>query len=330
MSFDQQHPIDSPFGARPTALDVVAGVDLSGKTAIITGASSGIGIETARALASAGAEVILPVRDPSKGEATAADLRASIKGCRVRVAAMDLSDLDSVRRFAESFLSENKPLHILINNAGIMAGPLQRTPTGWELQFATNHLGHFLLTVLLIPALKAGSPSRIVSLSSIGHRISPVDFDDIHFQKRAYDKWKAYGQAKTANALFAVELDRRLRPAGVAAFAVHPGGIMTGLQKDLSREEMAAFGWIDDKGNPHPQFKSLEQGAATSVWAATSPALRGKGGLYLEDCNIAEIADESTPAMRGIRKHAIDPAAAERLWAVSEEMLAPWLGSVTN
>jgi NAD(P)-dependent dehydrogenase (short-subunit alcohol dehydrogenase family) len=257
----------------------------------------------------------------------AADIRGSKVTGSVHVAEMDLSDFASVRRFAEGFRAEGKPLHLLINNAGIMACPLQRTPAGFESQFATNHLGHFLLTTLLMPALKAGAPSRVVSLTSTGHKLSPVEFDDISFEKRPYDKWKAYGQAKSANALFAVELDRRHRPSGVSAFSVHPGGIMTGLQKELPREEMSALGWLNEDGTPREGFKSTAQGAATSIWAATSRALDGKGGLYLEDCNVAVLADASTPRHIGVMPHALDPAAAQRLWTVSEQMLAPWLGA---
>lgn len=324
MSLDHQHPIDSPFGARSTALEVVAGVDLKGKTAVVTGGSSGIGVETARALASAGAAVVLPVRDREKGEATAADIRASGVAGSIRVAPMDLSDYESVRRFALGFLAEGVPLHLLINNAGIMAGPFKRMPEGHELQFGTNHLGHFLLTALLLPALKAGAPSRVVSLSSSGHKLSAVDFEDIDFQKRPYDKWKAYGQAKTANALHAVEIERRFKDAGVSAFAVHPGGIFTNLQKDLAREEMEAMGWYTEEARR--LFKSVQQGASTTVWAATSRALDGKGGVYLEDCNIAAVVDPSA-RLAGVAAHAIDPAAAERLWTVSEQWLAPWLGA---
>jgi NAD(P)-dependent dehydrogenase (short-subunit alcohol dehydrogenase family) len=312
--------IPANFGARSTAMDVVAGMDLHGKTAIVTGASSGLGIETARALAAAGAEVFLPVRNREKGEAVAQEIRATTGNDRLRVLALDLAEFESVRFCAAEFLATGKPLHLLINNAAIMACPLTRTEQGYEAQFATNHLGHFLFTCRLISALKAGAPSRVVCLSSIGHRLSPVVFEDIHFTAREYDKWKAYGQAKTANALFAVELNRRLQGSGVTANAVHPGGIMTGLQKHLTREEMIASGWMDEAGNLHPIFKNVEQGAATSVWAATAAELEGKGGLYLEDCN------EGVPAVSGIRTsgyqaHALDPDAAARLWQMSEEMV---------
>ena len=311
--------ITSKFNNRSTALEVVAGINLQGKTAIVTGASSGLGVETARALAAAGAELILPVRNLEKGEGVVADIRASTGNQAVSVAELDLADFASIRKFAAEFLSSGKPLNILINNAAIMACPLTRTANGYEAQFATNHLGHFLLTNLLIPALEKGSPSRIVSLSSLGHRLSPIVFEDIHFQEREYDKWKAYGQAKTANSLFAVELNRRLSPSGIAANAVHPGGIMTGLQQHLTMEEMTASGWFDKDGNPHPVFKNIEQGAATSVWAATAPELAGKGGKYLEDCNEAE-AFNPEKRVSGVMPHALDAEAAARLWAVSAEM----------
>ena len=309
--------IKSKFGFTSTAMDVIAGLDLHGKNALVTGASSGLGVETARALAAAGANVTLPVRNLAKGEQVAAELRATTNNDAVRVALLDLADFASVRQFTDTFA---QPLHILINNAAIMACPLTRSPQGYEAQFATNHLGHFLLTGRLIPQLKATASSRVVALSSVGHRLSPIHFDDIHFERRAYDKWLAYGQAKTANALFALELNRRLSSFGVTANAVHPGGIMTGLQQHLTQEEMTAMGWFDQDGKPHPVFKSIASGAATSVWAATAPELEGRGGLYLEDCNEAEPA---TPEKRtgGYQPYIRDEAAAARLWQMSEEMV---------
>ena len=257
--------VTSKFGHRSTAMEVSAGINLRGKTAIVTGASSGLGVETARALASAGAEVILPVRNLEKGAAVAADIRATTGNEAVSVVELDLADFASIRRCTDEFLAMGKPLYILINNAAIMACPLTRTEQGYEAQFATNHLGHFLFTCRLISALKSGAPSRVVSLSSLGHRLSPVVFDDIHFAQREYNNWAAYGQAKTANALFAVELNRRLQASGVTANAVHPGGIMTGLQQHLTREEMIASGWMDEAGNLHPVFKTIEQGDRKSV-----------------------------------------------------------------
>ncbi len=312
--------ITSKFNNRSTAMEVIEGINLTGKTAIVTGASSGLGVETARALAAAGAEVILPVRNLPKGEAVVADIRTSTANQAGYVAELDLADFASIRKFAAEFLSSGKSLHILINNAAIMACPLTRTAQGYEAQIATNHLGHFLLTNLLIPALEKSAPARIVSLSSLGHRLSPIVFEDIHFQEREYDKWKAYGQTKTANSLFAVELNRRFSPLGITANAVHPGGIMTGLQQHLTMEEMTASGWFDKDGNPHPVFKNIEQGAATSIWAATAPELEGKGGKYLEDCNEAE-AYLPEKKMSGVMPHALDADAAAQLWAVSEAMV---------
>lgn len=310
--------IVSKFGMRSTAAEVLDGIDLHGKTAIVTGATSGLGVETARALAAAGAEVFIPARNPEKAAEVVAELREKT-GSDVRTMALNLSDFDSIRRFSDEFLAIGKPVHILINNAAIMACPLARTPQGYESQFATNHLGHFLFTGRLASALIAGK-ARVVSLSSIGHRLSPIHFDDIHFENRAYDKWLAYGQAKTANSLFAVELNRRLAPHGGTANAVHPGGIMTGLQQHLSNEEMTAMGWFDAEGKPNPLFKTIEQGAATSIWAAVGPELEGHGGLYLEDCNQAKPAVPEI-SYAGIRPHAIDPDAAAQLWTASETMV---------
>jgi NAD(P)-dependent dehydrogenase (short-subunit alcohol dehydrogenase family) len=312
--------VTSNFGWASTAMDVVEGVDLRGRNAIVTGAASGIGVETARALAAAGAAVTLAVRNVAKGEGVAADIRKTTPGTTVTVEALDLGELASVRAFAARLLASKAPLHILVNNAGVMACPLARTAEGHESQFATNHLGHFLLGAGLAPALKAGAPSRVVSLSSTGHRLSPIHFDDVDFDSRPYDKWLAYGQSKTANALFALELERRGAASGVSANAVHPGGIMTGLQQHLTTEEMNALGWLDEDGKPRFGFKTPAQGAATSVWAAVAPELAGHGGRYLEDCNEAEPAQKGIP-FAGVHPHARDPEAAARLWDVSERMV---------
>lgn len=311
--------ITSSFGYRSTALDVVKGHDLRGRLAVVTGATSGLGIETARALATAGADVTLAVRDVARAEPIVRELRASTGNEKVSASALDLASLASVRRFAEGFLSRGLPLHVLVNNAGIMACPLGRTEDGFEAQFGTNHLGHFLLAVLLRPALEAGAPSRVVSLSSLGHRRSDIHFDDVNYLHRPYDKWEAYGQSKTANALFAVGLSRRFGSRGVLANAVMPGGIMTGLQKSLSREEMSAMGWIDAEGKPNPMFKTPAEGAATSVWAAVAKELEGVGGLYLEDCQQAEPWTAERP-YQGYMPYALDPERADRLWALSEEL----------
>ncbi len=315
MSTPQQ-PIDSPFGFSSTALDVVAGQDLSGRRAIVTGASAGLGVETARALVAAGAEVILPVRSPDKARANTGDFAD-----KVRFADLDLGNFDSVRHFAQTIIDDGRPVDMLINNAGIMATPLRRTPQGYEGQFATNHLGHFLLSTLLLPAMRKAPAARLVSLSSVGHRISPVVFEDVHFQTRDYDKWQAYGQSKTANALFAVEFDRRESANGIRAFSVHPGGIMTDLQRDLANEEMQAMGWINESGEVRNGFKTPPQGAATAIWCATSPLLADKGGVYCEDCNIAALTTPDERGFTGVRPHAVDADAAARLWTVSLEML---------
>jgi NAD(P)-dependent dehydrogenase (short-subunit alcohol dehydrogenase family) len=306
-----QHKIDSGFGARSTASDVLRGIDLSGRLALVTGGYSGLGLATTRALAGAGARVVVPARRRS----VAAQAVAGVEG--VEVDELDLADLDSVRAFAERFLASGRSIDIVINNAGVMACPETRVGPGWEAQFATNHLGHFALVNRLWPAIAPGG-ARIVSVSSAAHHRSGVRWDDVHFE-RGYDKWLAYGQAKTANALFAVHLDALGRDAGVRAFSLHPGGILTPLQRHLPRAEMVERGWIDDDGNLlDPNFKTPEQGAATQVWAATSPRLAGLGGVYCEDCDIAERAEGET--WTGVRDHATDPEQAARLWTLSAQL----------
>lgn len=313
MTATPQAPIQSGFGYRSTAKDVVAGLDLSGKNVIVTGGYSGIGTEAVKALAGAGAHVTVPARRVDKAKEELAGV------ANVDVAELDLADLASVKRFADAWIARKQPLHILINNAAIMASPEARVGPGWEAQFATNHLGHFALICRLAPALEAARGARVVCLSSTGHKISPVVFDDIHFRNRPYQKWQAYGQAKTANALTAVELDRRGQRHGVRAFAVHPGGIMTPLQRHLPREEMIASGWMDENGKVHERFKTTEEGASTEVWAATAPKLNGMGGVYCENCDIAEPTQPETARTAGVDAHAIDPEAARKLWAVSVE-----------
>lgn len=317
----EQKPINSPFHARSTAAEVVKGVDLSGHFAIVTGGHSGIGIETVKALAGAGAEVLVPARDPSKAKDALKPL-----GGRITVAAMDLSDLKSVRKFAGDVVAAGKPVHLLVNNAGIMACPEMRAGPGWELQVSTNHIGHFTLTTALAPMLKRANGARVICLSSTAHKISPIRWHDVHFVKEPYEKWVAYGQSKTANALFAVELDSRLKGEGVRAFSLHPGVIMTPLQRHLPFEEMVAAGWIDEKGEPSEMAKGLyktpEQGASTTVWAATSRLLDGEGGLYCEDCNIAALGGADAPRFAMVQPHAVDKGEASRLWAETEKMLA--------
>ncbi len=313
--------ITSPFGAKSTAREVVAGHDLSGKVAIVTGAATGIGVETARALALAGAEVIIAARKPELGEEIANQINEEVGLKRVSFGMLDLSSLEAVRHFAHRW--GDRRLNLLINNAGVMACPLSRTVDGLEMQIGTNHFGHFLLSALLAPnlvdgAAHSGHRSRLVSLSSIGHRRSPVNFEDPNYLTRPYDKWEAYGQAKTANSLFAVGFDKRFREKGVNANAVMPGGIMTPLQRHLPIEEQRALGWLDENDRPREGFKTTEQGAATSVWAAVGDELEGVGGLYLEDCNQAVPWSKEAPWV-GVMPHALDPDAAERLWTLSVE-----------
>jgi NAD(P)-dependent dehydrogenase (short-subunit alcohol dehydrogenase family) len=314
--FTPQQPIGSGFGPRTTAAEALAGIDLAGKLAVVTGGYSGLGLETTRALTGTGATVVVPARRPEHAREALAGA-----GITAEVASLDLGDLASVRAFAADFLSSDRAIDILINNAAIMANPETRIGPGWESQFATNHLGHFTLANLLWPALAAAPDgARVVALSSSGHKRSGVVFDDLMFDRRPYEKWQAYGQAKSANALFAVQLDQLGAGAGVRAFAVHPGGILTPLQRHLSREEMVDFGWIDADGNVlETRFKTPEQGASTTVWAATSPQLAGMGGVYCEDADIAAPTDpESEDArVRGVDAHAIDRDAAARLWEVS-------------
>ena len=300
-------------GVQTCALPILEGVDLTGKLAIVTGGYSGIGLETTRALVRAGAHVVVPARRPQAAE----EAVAGIGG--VEVDELDLGNLESVRGFATRFLATGRGVDLVINNAGIMACPETRVGPGWEAQFATNHLGHFALVNRLWPAIVSGGGARVVSVSSAGHRRSGIRWDDVRFE-RGYDKWQAYGQAKTANVLFAVRLDALGQDSGVRAFAVHPGGILTPLQRHLTREEMVAAGWLDEDGNPVNQsFKTPEQGAATQVWAATSPQLDGMGGVYCEDCDIAEPAGDDSSAS-GVQDHAIDPEQAARLWTLSTEL----------
>jgi NAD(P)-dependent dehydrogenase (short-subunit alcohol dehydrogenase family) len=310
-----QHPIDSGFGYRSTATEVVEDIDLGGKLAIVTGGYSGIGIETVTVLVGAGAHVVVPARR----RATAEEALDGV--ANVEIDELDLGDQASVKAFAERFLASGRALDLLLNNAGIMALPETRVGPGWEAQFATNHLGHYTLTNLLWPRLAEAGGARVVALSSRGHKRSGIRFDDLMFE-RGYDKWEAYGQAKTANCLFAVQLDALGQAAGVRAFAVHPGPIMTPLQRHLSPEFLKEAGWVDEQGNLSERFKTPEQGAATATWAATSPRLEGMGGVYCEDCDVAEETVPGSPTAEecGVDRHAIDPEIAARLWAVSAEL----------
>ncbi|WP_156755215.1 oxidoreductase [Actinokineospora pegani] len=309
LSTTAQRPIGSPFGAESTAAQVLARIDLSGKNVLMTGGYSGIGLAATTALAAAGAHVIVPARRPE----TAAEALAGVG----EVDELDLADLDSVAGFADRFLGSGRDLHIVINSAGVMATPFSTVGPGWESQFAINHLGHFALVNRLWPAIVRGR-GRVVAVSSAGHRNSGVRWDDVDFAT-GYDRWAAYGQSKTANALFAVHLDALGRAAGVRAFSLHPGGILTPLQRHLSHQDQVDAGWINEAGDVIVDWmKTPEQGAATQVWAATSPDLADLGGVYLEDCEVAEPRDEEG-ATTGVHPWATDPEAAARLWALSAE-----------
>lgn len=309
------------FGARSTALEVIAGHDLRGQDAIVTGGASGIGVETVRALATAGARVVIAARDLARAEPVAETLRGETGEQAIEAWQLDLASLKSVRSFVERFLAERQALQLLINNAGIMAPPMSYTEDGFESQFGTNHIGHFALAVGLLPALKAAGTARVVSLTSIGHRRADINFDDLNFRERPYEPFTGYGQSKTANALFAVGLTQRYATNGITSNAVMPGGIMTGLQKHMSREDQLALGWFDEAGVVNPRFKSTAQGAATSIWAAVTPELAGAGGHYLEDCAIAKPWTSERP-MSGYMPYALDPNHADRLWSVSKELIA--------
>jgi NAD(P)-dependent dehydrogenase (short-subunit alcohol dehydrogenase family) len=309
--------IATQFGRESTAADVVRGIDLAGRRIVVTGAASGIGVETARALAGAGATVTLAVRNLEAGEQTARDITATTGNPDVDVRYLDLVDRASIAAFSEDW---SGPLHVLVNNAGVMASPEAHTPEGWEEQFATNHLGHLELALGLHDSLAAAGNARIVAVSSSAHRLSPIVFDDIHFERRTYGPWAAYGQSKTANALFAVEATRRWAEDGITANSLMPGAIRTNLQRHVESDRATQARWAAAERENGNFWKSIEQGAATSVLLATSPQLEGIGGRYFEDCNEAE-AVEGDGGMRGVRSYALDPAAARRLWDVSLAML---------
>lgn len=324
----EQKPINSGFTAASTANDVIKGIDLKGKVAIVTGGYSGIGLETVRVLGNAGAQVIVPARDLNKA-------REALKGIGVEIEELDLLDPASIDVFTDRFLASRRPLHILVNSAGIMANPFTLDARGYEIQFATNHLGHFQLVKKLWPALQQANGARVISVSSRGHRFSPVVLEDINFSNREYDRWAAYGQSKTANILFALELDKRGSKEGIRAFSLHPGSILgTGLSVHLTKEELLAAGVIDENGKPildaSRGLKTIEQGASTSVWCATSPQLNGLGGLYCEDNEVSPLMPTDTTrslnigtsaVFSGVMPYAVDQEVAERLWVLSEQML---------
>lgn len=316
-----QSPIHSGFGFQTTAQEVLGSLGLKGKVAIVTGGYSGIGLETTRVLANAGATVLVPVRNLQKGETALKDIP------NVEMMPMDLMDPGSIDRFAERFMATDRPLHILINSAGVMATPLRRDSRGYESQLSTNHLGHFQLAARLWPALKRANSARVVSVSSRGHRLGDVDFDDPNFERKEYDKWKAYAQSKTANILFSLEMDKRGKAHGVRAFSVHPGLIPeTNLGRDLTVEERSPKPIKDEHGHSvsneqNAVFKTVEQGAATSVWCAVSSQLDGLGGVYCEDVDIAEVVPADSTRPDGVRPWAIDPELAARLWKLSEDLI---------
>ncbi|MEU9793646.1 SDR family NAD(P)-dependent oxidoreductase [Streptomyces sparsogenes] len=308
----EQHRIGSGFGAHSTADDVLGGIDLTGRTALVTGGYSGLGLETTRALARAGARVVVPARRPDTA-------RAALSGVTgTEVWELELADPESVRAFADRFLDTGRALHILIAGAGVMACPQTRVGPGWEAHFGINHLGHFALVNRLRPALAPGG-ARVVSVASSGHFLSDIRWDDLHF-RAGYDRWLAYAQSKTANALFARHLDTLGADRGVHAFALHPGSILTPLQRHIPRDEQLAQGWITPDGEPAEGFKTPAQGAATAVWAATSPLLDGHGGAYCQDCDIAEPATTDDMLIGGVKPWAVDPESAARLWEVSSEL----------
>ena len=313
-----QFPLHSGFRETTTAREAIDHIDLRGKTAIVTGGYSGIGLETTRTLVGAGAKVIVPARNREKAQSALQDIAG------VELDFLDLMDPSSISRFAGCFGASGRPLDLLVANAGIMAPPLTRDQQGNESQFSTNHLGHFQLVIQLWPSLRQSGSARVVILSSAGHRFSPFDFDDPNFTHRPYDKWKAYGQSKTANSLFAVALDKRGCEKNVRAFAVHPGIIVTDLLRFLSVDELRAIDHFnEDNQIPVTQlatYKTVEQGAATTIWCATNPILEGMGGVYCEDVDIARAVPADYDQRGGVRPWAIDPNAAERLWQVSEAL----------
>ena len=317
----RQTPLGSGFGPTSEPADVLADVDLDGATAVVTGGYSGIGLETTRALAARGASVIVPARSPDKARENLADVPGDVTSIE-----MDLADLAGVAAFADAVADRRASLDLLVDNAGVMATPERRVGPGWEYQFAINHLGHFALTAALMPLLAAADAPRVVVLSSIAHRRGGIEWDDIHFRDRPYDKWAAYAQAKSANALFALELSNRMAGFGGRAFSVHPGGILTPLQRDLDLDEQVQLGWRDPDGSPseiaRTRFKSPSQGCSTTLWAATSPMLADRHGLYCEDCDVAALATDSSPPFVHVAPHAVDPVAAARLWELSVEMVA--------
>ena len=298
MAAADQKPLGSGFPAKSEPHEILAGIDLSGKTAIVTGGYSGIGLETTRALAGAGATVIVPVRDPAKAKENLATIDGNVSSTK-----MDLADLASVRDFAASVAGDIDSLDLLINNAGIMACPLERVGPGWESQFGVNHMGHFALTKALMSLLEKASAPRVVALSSVAHKRNGLLWDDIQFENSDYNKWVAYAQAKSANALFANALSRRMQAFGGRAFSVHPGGIFTPLQRHLPREEQVELGWLNKDGTVPPMIAEMP-------------------GVYCEDCDVAQLVGEDSPSFMHCAPHITIDEDAERLWELSETLLA--------
>ncbi|MDC2972618.1 oxidoreductase [Gammaproteobacteria bacterium] len=324
MISKQQKPTNSEFHSKTNADEITKGIDISNKIAIVTGGYSGIGLETTRALVTAGAKVIIPAK---RTDIACKNLEGIVPN--EDIVEMNLENLNSVKKFTEDFKENFKKLDLLINNAGIMACPETRIGKGWESQFAVNHIGHFLLTKELMDTMAENDSARFVSLSSSAHSLTGMLWDDIHFQSNPYDKWMAYGQSKTASSLIAIEFHRRMVDKGVSGFSVHPGGILTPLQRHLQKEEMVALGWIDENGSPSEMaknfFKTTSQGASTTLWCATSSSLNGIGGVFCEDCDIAKRkneVDESLQRYFGVADWAVDTEEASKLWDVTEKMLA--------
>lgn len=305
------------FGWSSTTDEVLAGIDMSGRTVFITGANSGLGQETARAMAARGAHVIMAGRDQDKLDQSVAAIITQHPEAQLDTITVDLTSLENIRAATSRARQRFSKIDILINNAGVMATPFLHTADGFEMQIGTNHLGHFALTGELFPLIERGHLKRIVNLSSRGHHFAPVNFDDPHFERRAYDPWESYGHSKTANVLFSVGLDQRFAVLGIHAYAVHPGGIQTNLGRHMTPEMVEALMARVTSKDTGFAWKTIPQGAATSCWAATAPELEGKGGVYCEDCHVAEVDDES--ATGGVRSYAINPSFAERLWAMSED-----------
>jgi NAD(P)-dependent dehydrogenase (short-subunit alcohol dehydrogenase family) len=323
-----QVPIGSGFDASSTAAEVIDGVDLTGSIAVVTGGHAGLGVETVRALRGVGATVIAAARDTERA-ARGLDGIADVE-----IARLDLTDPASIDDFIADFIASERPLHILVNNAGIMMVPLARDTRGYESQFATNHVGHFQLTVGLWPALQRADGARVVAVSSWGHRHSDIVWDDVQYDSREYDALTSYGQSKTANNLFAVEVDRRGHDDGIRGFALHPGSIVTSVAQQLSTEDLQALGLVDEDGepiiDPSRNMKSPAQGAATSVWCAASPQLDGMGGVYCENCDIAPLVGDADEAEirefgsrpLGVMPYSVDPESAARLWDLSHSLIS--------